>query len=232
MAESRTYVVAGSKPWNRRVFERRLRQLPGQWHFVGAREELTAARLDELAPRYVFFLHWSWRVPDEIVARFECVNFHMTDLPFGRGGSPLQNLIERGQRQTRLSAFRMVAEMDAGPIYRKADLSLEGGAEEIYLRANELSADLIAEIVRDEPSPLEQSGPVVAFRRRRPEQSLVPPKEDLRALFDFVRMLDAEGYPRAFIVHHGFRYELSRPALRDGRIVADVEITPTEEERQ
>ncbi len=27
--------------------------------------------------------------------KFECVCFHMTDVPYGRGGSPLQNLIIR-----------------------------------------------------------------------------------------------------------------------------------------
>ncbi len=32
------------------------------------------------------------------------------------------------------------------------------------------------------------------------------------------------GYPRAFLVHRGLRYELSRPALRRGRIVADVQM--------
>lgn len=38
-------------------------------------------------------------------------------------------------------------------------------------------------------------------------------------------MLDAEGYPRAFLSHAGYRFEFSRSALYDGRIVADVQIT-------
>jgi methionyl-tRNA formyltransferase len=37
-------------------------------------------------------------------------------------------------------------------------------------------------------------------------------------------MLDAEGYPRAFLEYGGFRLEFSRSALYDGRIVADVKI--------
>ncbi len=39
-------------------------------------------------------------------------------------------------------------------------------------------------------------------------------------------MLDADGYPRAFLDHGGFRYTFARAALYDGRIVADVTITP------
>ena len=56
----------------------------------------------------------------------------MTDLPFGRGGSPLQNLITRGISKTKISALRCNEEIDAGPIYLKRPLSLHGSAEEIY----------------------------------------------------------------------------------------------------
>jgi methionyl-tRNA formyltransferase len=38
-------------------------------------------------------------------------------------------------------------------------------------------------------------------------------------------MLDAEGYPQAFIDHGEFRIHFSRAALYDGRIVADAKIT-------
>ena len=44
-------------------------------------------------------------------------------------------------------------------------------------------------------------------------------------MFDFIRMLDAEEYPRAFIRYGRFRLEFSRPALRYNRIKADVKIS-------
>ena len=94
--EHETYLVLGCKAWNRRVFDQSLKNLPGQWHYIGAVDALSQKLVSALAPRYIFVLHWSWKVPDEIVAAFECVCFHMTDVPFGRGGSPLQNLIIRG----------------------------------------------------------------------------------------------------------------------------------------
>ena len=67
----------------------------------------------------------------------------MTDLPYGRGGSPLQNLIIRGGKTTKLFAFRMTEEFDARPNYLKRNLSLEGTAREIFIRANYLSAKMI-----------------------------------------------------------------------------------------
>ena len=82
---------------------------------------MSADLVRSLKPRYVFFPHWSWKVPDDILGATECVCFHMTDVPFGRGGSPLQNLIVRGHTETRVSALRMVSEPDAGPVYMKRD---------------------------------------------------------------------------------------------------------------
>lgn len=218
------YIVVGCKPWNRRVFEETLARRPGRWTFIGERAELTVERVRELRPRCLFFLHWSWKVPDEIVRDFECVCFHMTDVPYGRGGSPLQNLIVRGHRETKLTALRMTGEFDAGPVYLKRPLSLEGSAEEILIRASELSATMIGAIVRRRPTPRAQRGRVTVFRRRRPEESALGAPASLKALHDFIRMLDAEGYPRAFLEHGGFRFEFSRAALKDGRIVADVSI--------
>ena len=222
---SRRYIVAGCKSWNRSAFDQILSKLAGEWDYVGEPEQLSLARVRELRPRFAFFLHWSWKVPPEILDEVECVCFHMTDVPYGRGGSPLQNLIARGHRDTKLTALRMMPEMDAGPVYMKRSLSLEGGAEEIYLRATRLSADMIQQIVRDEMQPTAQTGEPVKFRRRKPEESQIARLDSLEQLHDFIRMLDAEGYPRAFLSHAGYRFEFSRSALYDGRIVADVQIS-------
>ncbi len=224
-ASQKNYLVVCFKPWNRRIFEEALRGLPGHWHYVGSPDDFSLEAVKRVSPRYIFFLHWSWKVPDELVEQFECVCFHMTDVPFGRGGSPLQNLIVRGLRETKLTALRMSGEFDAGPVYGKEPLSLEGGAEEIYLRAGRLSAMMLEQIIRLEPKPVPQRGQALNFKRRKPEESEIAKAASLEELHDFIRMLDAEGYPRAFLQHAGFRFELSRSALYDGRIVADVTIT-------
>ena len=223
------YVLVGVHGWSRGALDALRGTMPGTWTLVDGPEGLTLEHLRSLAPRYVFFVHWSWRVPPEVLREFECVCFHMTDVPYGRGGSPLQNLIVRGHRSTKLTALRMCEAFDAGPVYLKEDLSLEGLAEEIYLRAATTAARMIETIVRTRLVPVEQEGDVVAFRRRQPAESAITGPTDLLAMFDFIRMLDADGYPRAFFVRDGLRYEFRRPALRAGRIEADVTITPVAE---
>jgi methionyl-tRNA formyltransferase len=224
-AESKaTYLVATVKPWNVEAFARRTRDMPGEWHLFQSAQELTLETVRKIAPRYVFFPHWSWKVPLEITDRYECVCFHMADVPYGRGGSPLQNLILRGHAHTMLSALRMVEELDAGPVYLKKPLSLAGSAQEIFVRTADLAYDLMQDIVTREPVPVPQTGTPVLFERRRPEQSQLPSAGSAADLHDFVRMLDAETYPRAYLDHGAFRLEFSN-ARRDGdEVVAEVRI--------
>jgi methionyl-tRNA formyltransferase len=225
-----TYFVAGTKPWNRRVFDEKIKFFPGNWFYASSPNELTPEQIKLHQPRYIFFLHWSDWVPNELIENYECVCFHMTDVPYGRGGSPLQNLIIRGHRATKLTALRMVADFDAGPVYFKEPLSLEGAAEEIFIRATYLSAEMIERIIQTQPTPQFQSGEVTIFKRRKPHQSEIPQVESLQQLYDFIRMLDADGYPKAYIEHNGYRYEFHRAVHYDGRIMADVTIIPTENE--
>ena len=210
-----TYVVATIREWNIAQFAQRKAALPGRWVLIDRREDLTPARIAELAPRYVFFPHWSWKVPEEIFEPFECVCFHMSDVPYGRGGSPLQNLIVRGHRETKISALRMVADMDAGPVYRKEHLSLDGSARAIFERGAQIVFDMIEEIARSEPKPEAQTGTPVVFERRKPAESELPADLDASRLYDFIRMLDADGYPPAFLDHGAFRIEFS-DAQHDG----------------
>ena len=181
-------------------------------------EELVPDRMNEIAPDIIFFPHWSWMIPKNIYERYECIIFHMTDLPYGRGGSPLQNLIVRGHKETMLSAFRCVAGLDAGPVYLKTSLRLEGTAEQILQRAAVLVENMIVDIVENRPAPIPQEGEVVEFKRRQPEDGNIATLETLEQVYDYIRMLDADGYPPAFIQTPHLRFDFSQ-SRRDGEFL-------------
>lgn len=220
-----THVIATSRSWYEQLPAQLLEKIGEHFFLISNKEELTVARLRELKPRYVFFPHWSHMIPAEIYDNFECVIFHMTDLPFGRGGSPLQNLITRGIYETKISALRCTAGIDAGPIYMKEPLTLHGTAEEIYLRAAKIIGEMIALIVKNEPTPAPQTGQVVSFDRRKERDGNIAGLSDLEQAFDYIRMLDADGYPRAFIETEHFKFEFQRASLKQGKIISDVIIT-------
>ncbi len=221
------YIVAAVGTWNKENFCSLSRNLHGSWFFVDNPEDLTDL-LRKVDPKYIFFPHWRWIVPAIILNKYECVCFHMTDVPYGKGGSPLQNLIVRGHKKTVLTALRMTEELDAGPIYAKEPLDLSGNAEAIYRRASLLTWDVIAEIIESEPKPKVQIGESVSFSRRKPEHSVIPRGLSLEQIYDYIRMLDAPGYPKACLELDDYYIEFEAASLSDNAVIAKavVKIKP------
>lgn len=217
-------VIVSEKSWNK-TLAKELSELGFETILISKREDFTFEKLQAINPKYVFIPHWSYIIPKNIFANFECIVFHMTDLPFGRGGSPLQNLIDNGITETKISALKVVQELDAGDIYLKKPLSLFGDAEEIYLRASKIIFEMVKEIIKNEPKPAVQTGEAVFFKRRKPNESNIEKLESLEKVFDYIRMLDADGYPKAFLETDNFRFEFSRASLKSNSLISDVKIT-------
>lgn len=126
----------------------------------------------------------------------------------------------------------MTKQFDAGPIYFKKPLSLEGRAQDIYIRATNLSAEMISRIIKKKIIPKPQKGKVVIFKRRKPEESEIPECKSINKLYDFIRMLDAEGYPKAFIRYKGLIFEFFNPILREAKLLANVKIKKDEKKEK
>ena len=225
-----TYVLASSRPGYEIIAARLISETGERFICISNNEELTVKALKEIKPTYVFFPHWSYMIPEEIYKNFECVMFHMTDLPFGRGGSPLQNLIARGIYETQITAFRCEKGLDTGPIYCKRPLSLYGTAEEIYMRAADTIENMIKWIIANQPEPVPQQREGCHFPRRKPEESNIAELESLEKLYDYIRMLDAQGYPHAFLETKHFRLEFERASFKPDYIKADVIIRRKQED--
>lgn len=218
------YVIAASRALYSNSCERLSHRTGDRFVQVSDPAELTMPRLREIEPCRIFFPHWSFRIPKEIHSRYECVIFHMSDVPFGRGGSPLQNLIVRGFNDTVMTAMQCVEELDSGPVMLKRPLGLHGSAREIYARARDLIEDMIVEIIRDDPQPQPQRGDPVWFERRRPEDGDLAPLQSLDKIYDYVRMLDADGYPHAYLEVGNLRIEFTRAELQGDGITCSANI--------
>lgn len=202
------------------------KKLSVKTYLIKAPEQLNLKNIEQLNPAWIFVPHWSSTIPEEIYSNFRVVIFHMTDLPFGRGGSPLQNLILRGFEDTVISAIQCVKEIDAGPVYLKERLNLNGTADEILLRASKIIENMIVTIIQENPTPSPQVGEVSVFKRRQPHQSKIDFHEvkNLEQFYDYIRMLDGEGYPNAFVEIGNFRISFHSPHLRSGFVESQVKI--------
>ena len=159
-------------------------------------------------PNKIFFIHWSKFIPKRIYENYECIQFHCSDLPKFRGGSPIQNQIIRGIKKTKLTAFKVSGSLDAGPIYLKKSISLSDSASKIYSRIEKNSFNMIKEILKKNFKPQKQFGKTSFFNRREKKHSRIPKKiKKLDQMYDFIRMLDAETYPKANIKLNNFQCE-------------------------
>lgn len=219
------FVVASHQPWHAGLAETLAARTGRPFALIDRKDALTADNLRALGSNMVFLPHWSHIIPPSVHEAFECVIFHMTDLPYGRGGSPLQNLIMRGHTDTMISALRCEAGLDTGPIYLKRRLVLAGSAREIFARATAIIEDMIVELVAERPVPVAQAGEPTAFKRRTPADGDWSGAKDLDRVYDHIRMLDADGYPPAFVTVGDFRLEFSRAQRLDGAVETSVRIT-------
>ena len=118
--------------------------------------------------------------------------------------------------------------LDAGPVYYKKPLSLNGSASDIYKRAGRLCWSMINDFIKENPNPSPQKGMITNFKRRNPEESLIPNQLSLEEVYNFIRMLDAPGYPKAFMEIENYRLEFESTHFSDGKLIAKVSFTKRE----
>ena len=221
------YLILSEKSWHKKLYlSLSQKYVDKKWILINNKEKFNLNKLKKLNPKKIFIPHWSYIIPSSIYNNYDCIVFHMTDLPYGRGGSPLQNLILRGFKKTKISAFKVNQEIDAGDIYLKKELSLDGTAEEIFIKASDLIYEMIIEIIEKKLAPKPQKGEIIVFKRRTPQESNLEGIKNLETLYDNIRMLDAKGYPKAFIENSNFKFEFNKGKYNKKKnlIVANVRI--------
>lgn len=193
------YIFLSEKSWHDNIYLNLSKRDEESWDRIKQYEDFNEAVLNKLQPEIIFIPHWSFIIPETIWKNYTCVVFHMTDLPYGRGGSPLQNLIVRGHSETMISAIKVDKGIDTGDIYCKSPLSLEGSAQEIFERSAPIIAKMIERIIEERLSPSPQQGSPVYFKRRNKDDGRLNTLTNLEEVYNYIRMLDAEGYPNAFV---------------------------------
>jgi len=175
-------------------------------------------------PKYIFFIHWSKLIPENIYKNYNCIQFHSSNLPRGRGGSPIQNQILNGSKNTLLCAFRVGKKIDSGPIYLKKKLNLNGTAHEIFVRMEKKAIDMVKIINKKKIIPKKQIGKPTYFKRRVSNQSNIfnTKFNNLNELYNFIRMLDAESYPKAFIKIKNIKFEFYNVIKKRNKLISNI----------
>ena len=195
---------------------------------ISQREELNLNKIDIFKPTYIFFIHWNWIVDEKIFSKYDCILFHTSPLPYGRGGSPIQNLIIREFKESPVCALKMNREIDSGPIYSKIEISLEGALHKIFDRLNIAINELIKLITLKKIIPKEQIGDTYLFKRLSEKDNEIPKNIKLKKVYDRIRMLDHNSYPNAFIKYGKMRFEFFNAKLENDLLMVNCKIKECE----
>jgi methionyl-tRNA formyltransferase len=217
------YVVASSKDW--------FKEYPKSKEYdklniieIKNKADLTLELLEKINPRYIFFPHWNWKVDSEIYERYECVVFHTAPLPFGRGGSPIQNLIIRNIEKTPVCAIRMTEILDGGPIYDSIEVTLDGTITEIFSKIAVCVEKIIIKICRENIEPIEQRGTVVSFNRLTYADNELKSEYSIKEFYDRIRMVDGLDYQRAYLNFGKNKIEFTEAHLDKNCLIAKIKI--------
>jgi len=172
----------------------------------------------------IFFFHWNYIVPKSVYNYFECINLHTSNLPDGKGGSPLQNQILDDIVISKVNALKMSNDgLDAGPIYCSQEISLQGNLSDIWYIISQISFNLISKIIDENIVPVEQpKGEFINYKRRKDNILPLESAYDLRRIYDFIRMLDDDNYPSANLIIGKYKLNFNRANFNGEKIHADV----------
>lgn len=98
----------------------------------------------------ILFTFWSWKVPNEILHKYECYGMHTGPLleGKGRGGNPIGNLKQLGVKITTLCAFKMTDKIDGGPVKVAIPIYLD---DDINMVANECIPEIAEYLDAEQP---------------------------------------------------------------------------------
>ncbi len=137
----------------------------------------------------------------------------------------MQNLLVRGIYHTKITAIKVEAGLDTGDIYLKEPLDIStGSADEIFSKISDIVfGRMIPRFIEEKLLLMHQEGEPAVFSRRRPEQSEIPEGLSQRQIYDYIRMLDGEGYPAAYTKCRNGKVYYRNARLIDGVVYAEAE---------
>ncbi|WP_202804380.1 UDP-2,4-diacetamido-2,4,6-trideoxy-beta-L-altropyranose hydrolase [Baaleninema simplex] len=180
--------------------------------------------VEELRPGDLcFYLSCGQIVSSEVLARFHNnLVVHESDLPNGKGWSPLTWQILEGKNRIPVTLFEAVDRVDSGDIYLQEWLEFEGHEliDELRQTQAEATLRLCREFVNRYPAVLQSAKPQVGkesfYPRRRPKDSKLDVNRSLAEQFDLLRVVDNEKYP-AFFELYDRQYSLKVKLLENNK---------------
>jgi len=160
----------------------------------------------------VFVLGYTKILPESFLGSNDLVLLvHESDLPRGKGFSPMQWQILEGKNTITVCLIEMSLKVDSGDIIDQTKIRLNGTElyEELRLKQAEATFRLINKFLDSYPSFTRQpqTGKETSFPRRSMSDSEINIDGTIREQFNLLRVVNNEEWP-AFFYFNGIKYTL------------------------
>lgn len=163
-------------------------------------------------PDVVFILSYFSIIDNKLLRKHKHnIVVHESNLPAGKGWAPLFWQILEGKNNVPVALFEATENVDAGPIYMKDTIVLDG--TELHEEIRELQAKKTIEMCYNflcnyhKLPPQKQAGKETFYPKRTPKDSELDTSKPLEELFNQLRIASNSEYP-AFFEHKGHKYVL------------------------
>ena len=214
-------IIACSKRW---FLKYQNKNISKKYFIIQNKKSLSFKKLKKLNPSFIFFPHWSHYIPEKIYKNFNCVIFHTSHLPYGRGGSPIQNLIMKNFKRTQICALQACKDLDSGKIYCRENISLKGNLDEIFLNISKKILRMILKISNKNYNLTKQKGRKYIFKRLRKIDSDISKLNKIEDIYNKIRSVDDDEYPRAYIQFKLFKIQFSKAKFVNGKLICQSTI--------
>lgn len=131
---------------------------------------------------------------------------HESNLPEGKGCSPLTWQVLEGKNRIPITLFEAVEKVDSGRIYLQSFIELTGKElqTEIKNLQGKMTIDLILKFLEnvDHIKGQDQEGDSSYYRKRSPKDSELDINRSIKNQFNLLRVCDNERYPAFFKIHN------------------------------
>jgi len=154
---------------------------------------------------FAFYLGCGKIISKDILSRNKHnLVIHESNLPHGKGWSPLTWQILEGRNEIPITLFEAIESIDSGKIYLKDIMKFNGTELIDKLRQvqAETSIRMYLKFINDYPDIVargaDQQGASTFYPRRRPEDSQLDPDKTIREQFNLLRVVDNKRFPAFF----------------------------------
>jgi len=176
------------------------------------RDDEIVKTIQDLHVDFIVVVAYGLILPENILslAKYSALNLHPSDLPQFRGAAPLQRTIMSGAIESKICIIKMLAALDAGPIYTAQELNVAKlNYGEFHDLAANIGAKLMLEVINDFSclKPVSQTSHNISYAHKISKtEALIDFTQNGTDILNLIRALSP--VPGAYFLHKELRLKI------------------------